>query len=300
MPRRCLSCVIITYNDAGRLPKAISSSALAAAGSGWDYEILVVDNGSQDNTSQVLSAFQGVLGDNLRVFKLEQNTGTTVSRNMALKAARGDLVCVLDSDAEILGCDLRALAKLLDQVPEVGIAGPRILLPGGHVYDSAKRLPTLSDKLLKLPGVFLRRPTINHDWYPDFPFERITCVHTAISCCWFFKRGLFERLGPLDERIFYAPEDVDYCLRSWRAGRAVIYYPHLSVLHHTRQTSHRHPFSKTALSHLKGLLYYLRKHGYCFSREAPAAAWIDPLAYALQPRLADWEQRNSGILKASR
>lgn len=297
MTQRRLSYVIITYNDAGRLPKAIASAALAAVGSGWDYEILVVDNGSRDSTGQVLSAFKAVLGGKLHVLTLEQNSGTTVSRNMALSVARGELVCVLDSDAEILSRDLRPVARLLDEMPEVGILGPRIILPGGHVYDSAKLLPTLSDKLLKLPGVLLRRPTINHDWYPDFPFERITCVHTAISCCWFFKRELFERLGPLDERIFYAPEDVDYCLRAWQAGRAVVYYPHLSVLHHTRQTSHRRPFSRTALSHLRGLLYYLRKHGYCFSREAAAAGWIDPLAYALQPRLTDWERRNTGYLK---
>lgn len=297
MTRHRLSFVIITYNDAGRLPKAISSAAVAATASGWDYEVLLVDNGSQDDTSQVLNAYKPVLGDKLKVFRLKQNAGTTVSRNLALKAALGDLVCVLDSDAEILSGDLRPLANLLYQMPEVGIVGPRIILPDGHVYDSAKLLPTLADKLLKLPGVFLRRATVNHDWYPAFPFKRITCVHTAISCCWFFRRDLYDRLGPLDERIFYAPEDVDYCLRAWQAGRAVVYYPHLSVLHHTRQTSHRRPFSRTALSHLKGLLYYLHKHGYCFSREAAAAHWIDPLAYALQPRLRDWEKRNQAVLK---
>jgi GT2 family glycosyltransferase len=226
---------------------------------------------------------------------LKKNAGTTVSRNLALEAARGDLICVLDSDAEILSRDLRPVAKLLNDMPEVGIVGPRILLPDGHVYDSAKLLPTLGDKLLKLPGVILQRPTINHDWYPSFPFERITCVHTAISCCWFFRRELFDRLGPLDERIFYAPEDVDYCLRSWQSGRAVVYYPSLSVLHHTRQTTHRHPFSRTALSHFKGLLYYLNKHGYWFSRDRAASRWVESLAYALQPRLRDWEQRNSDI-----
>lgn len=295
-----LSYVIITYNDAGRLPKAVSSAALAAAGSGWAYEILVVDNGSQDGTSEVLNTFQSVLGEKLRVFKLARNTGTTVSRNLALRAVRGDLICVLDSDAEILDHDLRPVAKLIHDLPEVGVVAPRILLPSGGIYDSAKLLPTLGDKLLKLPGVLLRRPTINHDWYSDFPFDRLTCVQTAISCCWFFSRALLERVGPLDERIFYAPEDVDFCLRSWQAGRAVVYYPHLRILHHTRQTSHSHPFSRTAFSHLRGLFYYLRKHGYWFSREKAAAHWVDPLAYALQPRLREWELSNMGIIKAGR
>ncbi len=287
-----LSYVIITYNDAGRLPRALASAALAATRAGWDYELLVVDNGSQDHTAQVLAAFGEVLGPRLKVFPLERNTGTTYSRNLALRAAQGRLVCVLDSDAEILDQDLRPLAKLLHDLPLVGIVGPRILLPSGKVYDSAKLLPTLADKLLKIPGLLLRRPTINRDWYPNFPFARLACVHTAISCCWFFRRELFNRLGPLDENIFYAPEDVDYCLRAWQAGRAVVYYPYLSVLHHTRQTTHRRPFSRTALSHLKGLLYYLHKHGYWFDRSRPAARWIEPLAHALEPRLAAWEQRH--------
>ncbi|KMY66541.1 hypothetical protein AAU61_15465 [Desulfocarbo indianensis] len=291
MAGRDISFVIITYNDAARLPKALASAALSARRAGWDYEILVVDNHSQDHAPAVLAAFAEALGDRLRVFSLPRNAGTTISRNLALRAARGELICVMDSDAEILEQSLLPLADLLAEMPEIGIVGPRILLPDGRTYDSVKLLPTLGDKLLKIPGVLLRKPTINHDWYPDFPFARLACVHTAISCCWFFRRELFERVGPLDERIFYAPEDVDYCLRAWKAGRAVVYYPFLSVLHHTRQTTHRRPFSRTALSHLKGLLYYLGKHGYWLKRDAVAADWIEPLAYALEPRLAAWERR---------
>ena len=50
-------------------------------------------------------------------------------------------------------------------------------------------------------------------------------MQTAISCCWFMRREVIERVGPLDELIFYAPEDVDYCLRAWKSGLAVVYYP---------------------------------------------------------------------------
>jgi hypothetical protein len=119
-------------------------------------------------------------------------------------------------------------------------------------------------------------------------------VQSAISCCWFFRRELFERLGPLDERIFYAPEDVDYCLRSWKKGRAVVYFPFLKVLHHTQQISHKKPLSKTALSHFKGLLYYLTKHGYWFSRKRIEQKWVVPLAQVMGPELALWQEENLG------
>jgi len=287
-----LSYVIITYNDAARLPRALASAALAAAASGMDYEILVVDNGSRDHTPQVLAAFGEVLGPRLVSIPLSRNTGTTYSRNLALRRARGELICVLDSDAEILDHDLRPVAALLREVPRVGIVGPRILLPDGSTYDSAKRLFTLGDKLLKLPSVLLGLPRVNRDWYPDFPFTRLRCVDTVISCCWFLRRELVARVGLLDERIFYAPEDVDYCLRTWQAGLAVVYFPFLRVLHHTRQVSHRRPLSRAALSHFWGILYFLRKHGYWFRRRRPVERWIAPLARRLDPELARWQRRH--------
>lgn len=287
-----LSYVIITYNDAGRLARAVASAALAARASGLAWEVLVVDNGSQDHTPEVLAELGAVLGRRLRAWRLPQNQGTTRSRNLAFLRARGRFLCVLDSDAELADRDLRPVLALLDQEPEVGIVAPCILAPPDwRPYNSVKLLPTLGDKLLKLPGVVLRRPTVNADWYPGFPFRRLRCVHTAISCCWFLRRELLDRVGLLDERIFYAPEDVDYCLRAWKAGRAVVYFPHLRVRHHTRQVSHRRPFSRLAASHLWGILYYLHKHGYWLRREPAARQWVEPLARRLQPRLDAWEDR---------
>jgi GT2 family glycosyltransferase len=261
-----ISFVIISYNDAAKLPKAISSAALAASSSNLNYEIFVVDNGSVDHTRQVLDAFQQVLHSNLTVISLERNTGTTFSRNRALERAIGNIICVMDSDAEILTPDMSPLIKYLTTRTRSGIVGPRIIMPDGSTYNSAKRFPTLTDKLLKLPGIFLGTAPVNRDWYPDFPFSRTREVQSVISCCWFFRRDLYQEIGPLDENIFYAPEDVDYCLRSWKAGRPVVYYPAIQVLHHTKQVSHKKPLSKTALSHMGGLIYYYRKHGYMFSR----------------------------------
>ena len=287
-----ISFVIITYNDAQRLPRAISSAAIMSAAQGLDYQVLVVDNGSQDHTAQVLEAFGRVLGPRLEVIALERNTGTTYSRNRALERARGRLVCVMDSDAELLQGSLRQVDRLLHDLPRVGILAPRIIMPDGSTYDSVKLLPTLGDKLLKLPGIFTGTPTVNRDWYPDFPFHHLRPVDTAISCAWFFRRKLYQRVGPLDQRIFYAPEDVDWCLRVWKAGRAVVYFPCFHVLHHTRHISHKRPLSRTSLSHLAGMLYYLRKHGYWFRRKPVQERFIRPLARSLEPELRRWQEAN--------
>lgn len=291
IPRRPdISYVIITFNDAGNLPKALSSAALTSRRAGLSYDIWVVDNGSSDHTAQVLEAFARVLGGRLQVISLPRNFGTTFSRNRALEQARGRLICVLDSDAELLNNALAGVGQLLERFPEVGIVAPQIIMPDGSIYPSVKLLPTLPDKLAKLPEIFLHRGSRNQDFYADFPFTRLRCVDTAISCCWFFRRRLLDRVGLLDERIFYAPEDVDWCLRAWKAGRAVVYFPYLRVLHHTQQVSRRRPLSWVALSHFKGILYYLHKHGYWFSRRSIEQRYLRPLARRLDPRLRAWEE----------
>ena len=287
-----ISFVIITYNDGAKLSRAISSAALAAYESGLTHEIWVVDNGSMDHTKEVLTAYEEVLGGNLKTLFLGTNTGTTYSRNRALEKALGRYICVMDSDASFLDNDLNPVLNLLADLKGVGLVGPRIIMPDGSTYNSVKRLPTLWDKLAKLPQIFLHTAPHNRDWYDEFPFNDIRPVQSAISCCWFFRKDLFQLLGPLDERIFYAPEDVDYCLRSWKKGRAVVYFPFLRVLHHTQQISHKKPLSKTALSHFKGLLYYLTKHGYWFSRKGIVQKWVTPLARILGPELALWQEEN--------
>ncbi|MCF8034434.1 MAG: glycosyltransferase [Desulfarculaceae bacterium] len=289
-PRPDISFVIITHNDAGKLHGAVGSAALRATTADLDWEIWVVDNGSHDGTDRLLREYSHSLGSRLKVIYLPENKGTTVSRNLALHQATGRVVCVMDSDAELLENGLGSVIGFLDRFPEVGILAPRIIMPDGSTYDSVKRLPTLTDKLRKLPGI-VGAPTLrNTDWYPDFPFEQPRPVHTAISCCWFFRREIFDLVGPLDERIFYSPEDVDWCLRCWKAGKAVVYFPYFRVMHHTRQISHKRPFSRLSLSHMRGILYYLGKHGYCFNRNRPAKRHIDPLAEALAPRLLEWER----------
>jgi GT2 family glycosyltransferase len=284
-----LSFVIITYNDADRLPGAVDSAAFMSTRAGLDWEVWVVDNGSNDGTVKLLGEYRQALGPRLHALHLPSNRGTTISRNLALARARGRVVCVLDSDAELLDDDLGSVLDFLERFPEVGIAAPRIIMPDGSTYNSVKQLPTLTDKLRKLPGIMGSRAVRNTDWYPDFPFPHPRPVHTAISCCWFFRRELFDLVGPLDEHIFYSPEDVDWCLRCWESGRAVVYYPYFRVKHHTRQISHKHPFSRLSLSHMRGIIYYLRKHGYWVDRGRPAGRYIDPLARSLAPRLAAWE-----------
>jgi GT2 family glycosyltransferase len=93
------------------------------------------------------------------------------------------------------------------------------------------------------------------------PYE----VDYAISAMWIFKRELLNRVGFLDEKIFYAPEDVDYCLRIWKCGWKVVFDPAVTCIHHTQEIS-RKRIGRATFQHILGLLYYFKKHQCFFVR----------------------------------
>jgi GT2 family glycosyltransferase len=261
-----LSVVTLAWNSEAYLGRCLDSLSGQCASEALDYEIIVVDNGSSDGSARIVADRAVRLGDRLSLISLDRNRGTTYSRNLAFGQARGRDLCVIDSDTEILSGPIRPILRLIASDDRIGIVAPRLVLPDGSVQHSVKRFPTLLDKLRKLPSIVAGRPAARTDFYPTFPFETCTRVETAISACWFLRADLLAAVGMLDEGILYAPEDVEYSARIIESGRHILYWPHLTIRHHTQQLTHRRPFSVTSLSHVRGLLRYYRRHGGWVSR----------------------------------
>jgi GT2 family glycosyltransferase len=256
-----ISFIILTWNSESYLKGCFDSIIRKCANEEMPFEVIVIDNGSHDGSCGLVEVYLNNFPASFHIIKLETNRGTTYTRNLGLKQARGEFICILDSDTELGEGSLTEIIKRLSSDENIGLIVPWLLLPDGSVQNSVKRFPTMLDKLMKIPRIVLGIGTKNNDFYENFPFSEEREVDTAISACWFFRKKLIQKVGYLDEKIFYAPEDIDYSLRVWQAGCCILYYPAFTVLHHTQQITHRKPLSKTSLSHFRGLLYYYRKHG---------------------------------------
>jgi GT2 family glycosyltransferase len=263
-----ISFVTLTWNSEAYVRRCFDSVFLQCASENLRCEFIVVDNGSRDRSAEIVRDYGASRGDEVRLIVLHRNRGTTYPRNLALKTVRSPVVCILDSDTEYRSGSFRRVIDLLAAHADIGIVAPRLLLQDGSVQHSVKHLPTLLDKLRKVPRILTGRKASHDDFYESFPFDRPTLVETAISACWLLRTDLLDEVGLLDEGIFYSPEDLDYSARVREAGKQILYDPGLTLVHHTQQISHRRPLSMLSASHFKGLVRFHLRHGGWFVRRS--------------------------------
>lgn len=271
-----ISFIILAWNSENHIEDCLAGIDRAMARTAMTHEVLVLDNGSRDTTPALLSRLAEKRPGELFPCFEPVNIGTTRSRNRLFAAARGDYLCVLDSDVELSEGVIETLVPLVAHDRRLGIVAPRIHYPSGAWQKSFDRFPTLAGKIERLFRLrsIERTESARLAGDPE-PFY----VDYAISAFWLMRRELVERVGLLDERIFYAPEDADFCLRVWKAGYRILYAPSVSIVHHTQEISRGPKIDRAKLSHIKGLLYYFLKHRYLLRRPEFAG------------RLTAWRQR---------
>ncbi len=234
-----------------------------------DWEVIVVVNGDEDGTvAAIRSRFPRV-----RLIVNAKNRGVGPARNQGIAVSRGPFVILLDADTTAPAGSLSGLIDALQHAPNVAVIGPRLVSPSGERQGTARYFPTLLTKLRRrLPERLAAK--LPHDAVPDG--ERPRAVDYVIGACQALRRDALTHVGLLDEAIFYGPEDVDLCLRMWKAGWTVVWDPRFTIVHHEQRLTRRRLLSPLTLRHALGLAYFFAKHGYLFR----------PPRYGAQPHFA--------------
>jgi GT2 family glycosyltransferase len=186
------------------------------------FEVVVVDDGSTDETSRLLP-----LVPNIVYLRNESTQGFVRSVNRAARAARGRYLLLLNNDTQVQPGWLDELLAAFED-PEVGIAGSKLVYPSGHLQEAGAVLR--SDGSVELVG-------LNEDPRSP-PYEVRREVDHCSGASLMVPRQLFLELGGFDEA--YAPayfEDCDLSLRVRRGGRKVVYVPGSVVVHHLSVTT---------------------------------------------------------------
>ncbi len=273
-----ISAVILSYDSERHLESCLDSLLAALQGLPERSEVLVVENGSRDRSAETLRRYLDRYPDTVKGLFQDRNLGTTASRNLALRRVAGRYILILDSDVVVPAGTLERLLDYLETHDRCGLVAPRLVYPDGRPQLSVDRFPTLwrtFARLIFLKALERQQPGGDEDMRPRE-------VDTAISAFWLLRRELLTEVGFLDERFFYAPEDLDYCLSIWLRGYSVVYQPRAEAVHDAQELSRGQWVNRFTLHHALGLLRYFLKHRYLNSRsglyrrikKAQAARWI--------------------------
>ena len=241
--------------------------------------IFIADNGSTDKTTELIRQYETKLSDHFTVLQYHENKGTTVPRNVGIKQmmeSETDYICILDSDTIVNDEAFIKLDTEMKKHLNYGIIGPSLVTSGGLLQMSARCFPTLLEKFYKAVPVksLQRRGELMEIQRPPYPDAISYSVDYLMSACWLVRPEVFEKTGFLDEKIFYAPEDAEYCIRVWKAGYQVAFCPGAKIVHEWQRISKKKLISRMNWEHIKGLIYMFRRHNYLFTTDKLKKSFI--------------------------
>ena len=227
-----LSVIIITWNSEQDVKPCLDSVMESVAS--HTAEIIVVDNGSTDKTRDILESYV----ERVNLILLQKNNGVAVARNIGMEMAKGEYIWILDVDTIVNIKAVDGMIEYLDSHTECGICACRLQSENGDIQDSCRRLPYPKHKMRNLlmtkTGKLKFAKALNEKikkqneaqfYHKELksgkPFES----EYIIGACQMFRRTILDEVGFLDEKIFYGPEDADFCLRIYRKGYKIVCLP---------------------------------------------------------------------------
>jgi GT2 family glycosyltransferase len=251
-----LSIIIATWNSTDYLRRCLVSvyrytQTIA-------FEVIVVDNASPAQDVDVIrDEFPAVV-----LIKSRDNLGFAGANNLGVRHSSGGLLLFLNPDTELEEAAIDELVAQLQQMPAAGILGCR-LLNGDHTVQtsSIRRFPGIWRDLLESDALRNRWP--ESPLFGIAPLFRSSCevvpVDAISGACMLVRRSVFEAVGGFTEDYFMYAEDVDLCVKVYRAGHQNYYLGRASIVHFGGGSSVAS--SATVMQWRARLLFYRRYHG---------------------------------------
>lgn len=207
-----------------------------------DFQVLVVDNNSKDDSVEIVKDFPEV-----DLIENERNLGFSIGNNVGIYENQGfDYYLLLNNDTEVKEGWLEKLVETFQEKEDAGICGPKLKHPDGTIQSAGINLPELES---------MRSDEEDREMDTEE-------VDGVLGAAFMIKREVIDEIGYLDE--IYSPaqhEESDYCSRARKAGYKVYLEPDSEVLHYQGKAKENVKSDFMEFLELKNLLKYQIMNG---------------------------------------
>jgi N-acetylglucosaminyl-diphospho-decaprenol L-rhamnosyltransferase len=260
-----LSVIVVNWNVQDLLRTCLASleaelGMTSPGATGKGTEIIVVDNASADGSVEMLRAeFPHVT-----TISNQHNAGFGAANNQALAQSNGRYVLFLNPDTEVKPGAIRRMLAFIEQRPQAGCAGPRLLNPDGSIQSSRRSFPGVATAFVE--STVLQRycgglGALRRFYSGRGDEHEPQRVDWLVGACLLMRRSALEEVGAFDERFFMYSEEMDLCYRLRQAGYEVWFVPEAEVVHHEGASSRQDLFLRNVNFHESRYRFFRKHHG---------------------------------------
>jgi len=278
-----LSIVILNYKQMGLVKQCLKG--IVTTQPKLDYELIVVDNNSGDGClAMVKKLFKSEIEEAkiqpelplskplkippIKTIQAKVNDGFATGNNLGIKQSSGKYIMIINPDIAVVPGALEKMTNFMDDNPQVGIIGPKLINPDGSVQYSCRRFPNFLMPLYRR-SAFGKLPFAKNavDYYlmKDFNHEANQEIDWLFGACLLIRKSVLGKIGLFDERFFMYFEDLDLCRRVWQEGFKVVYFGGTEMVHYHQRLSAEKSgifgiFSRGGRIHIASGIKYFAKY----------------------------------------
>lgn len=229
-------------------------------------EVIVADNASEDGAAEMMRE----LFPEVRLITNATNELYAHGVNQCADVAIGDLLLLLNPDAQVQAGTLDTLVAFLESKPDAAAVAPKLVHEDGKVQSSVRGFPSpvaLLGEFLLLARVWKSSRTWAAWRMPWFDYNASGEAPQPMASCFLIRREAWQKVGTMDERFPLYFNDADWCLRAYNAGYRIYYTPDTAAKHGYGGTTKRVRRAAVWESR-RAMLRFLGKH-YAANTAAP-------------------------------
>ena len=193
-----------------------------------NYEVIVVDNGSEGNDVQVLAA---KFGDNIQIIQNDENLGCAKGFNTGIRYvmanSQADYILIMNNDVVVAPDFLDELVRVAESDDKIGMVGPKIYY---YDYEGRKDVIWFAGGEIRWWSANINRSIGGND--DDLPkYQAVRNVDWLTGAVMMFKSSLIEKIGLWNPSYSFGCVDTDYCLRARKHDFRIVYVPTAKVWH---------------------------------------------------------------------